>query len=406
MARHCSACVAPIAMAAARSAGHPLETGAVVACERGGISQPCQIIERSRTTSTQSADGADEASRWRYYVHYMGHDRRLDEWVAGDRIVLSQDASRAQNSVALNQPRELSLRRATRNMKRRIDEINHVQLANCLGFFCVRGSCQAMTGASYDEALEKEHEESTKVKNIQSVQIGRFELDAWYFSPFPDAFSRQRKLYVCEFTLKYMKKRKTYERHVREEKARQPPGTLIYRCTAPALSKECLAAGLEQPTELTIFEVDGSDSKVYCQCLCLLAKLFLDHKTLYFDVDPFLFYILCEVGADGGHRIAGYFSKEKVSLDGNNIACILVLPQHQRKGYGKLLIDCAYQLTIREGKVGSPEKPLCASRASASRPLNMSNLCGNSRMCECKHPSPAELSSGYFTSLAARRHWC
>lgn len=27
--------------------------------------------------------------------------------------------------------------------------------------------------------------------------------------------------------------------------------------------------------------------QVYCQCLCLLAKLFLDHKTLYYDVSTF-----------------------------------------------------------------------------------------------------------------------
>ena len=44
-----------------------------------------------------------------------------------------------------------------------------------------------------------------------------------------------------------------------------------------------------------IFKVDGKDHKLYCQNLCLLAKLFLDHKTLYFDVEPFIFYILCEV---------------------------------------------------------------------------------------------------------------
>ena len=68
--------------------------------------------------------------------------------------------------------------------------------------------------------------------------------------------------------------------------------------------------------------------------------------------------MLCEVGDDGAHRIAGYFSKEKFSSESNNIACILVLPQHQRKGYGKLIIDVSYQITIREGKVGSPEKPL------------------------------------------------
>lgn len=33
-------------------------------------------------------------------------------------------------------------------------------------------------------------------------------------------------------------------------------------------------------------------NKIYSQTLCLLAKLFLDHKTLYYDVEPFLFYVL------------------------------------------------------------------------------------------------------------------
>jgi histone acetyltransferase MYST1 len=137
-----------------------------------------------------------------------------------------------------------------------------------------------------------------------------------------------------------------------------PPGKMIYLAKAPELHPDCISGGHLQPKQLSVFEVDGSESKIYCQCLCLLAKLFLDHKTLYYDVDPFLFYVLCEVGDDGGHRIAGYFSKEKFSSESNNIACILVLPQHQRKGYGKLIIDVSYQITIREGKVGSPEKPL------------------------------------------------
>ena len=49
-----------------------------------------------------------------------------------------------------------------------------------------------------------------------------------------------------------------------------------------------------QSRGLSIYEIDGSKNKVYCQCLCLLAKLFLDHKTLYFDVEPFLFYVLTQ----------------------------------------------------------------------------------------------------------------
>lgn len=48
-----------------------------------------------------------------------------------------------------------------------------------------------------------------------------------------------------------------------------------------------------------VFEVDGFEQRIYCQNLCYVAKLFLDHKTLYYDVDPFLFYVLCEVDERG-----------------------------------------------------------------------------------------------------------
>ncbi len=40
------------------------------------------------------------------------------------------------------------------------------------------------------------------------------------------------------------------------------------------------------------------------------------------------------------------------------LACILTLPPHQRKGYGKLIISSSYELSKLENKVGSPEKPL------------------------------------------------
>jgi histone acetyltransferase MYST1 len=86
---------------------------------------------------------------------------------------------------------------------------------------------------------------------------------------------------------------------------RHPPGKEIYR-----------------KGSLSVFEVDGREHKLYCQNLCLMAKLFLDHKTLYFDVDPFLFYILCEVDKQGSH-VVGYFSKEKESPDGKSQRPIL-----------------------------------------------------------------------------------
>mmetsp|Transcript_23753 Transcript_23753/g.38282 ORF Transcript_23753/g.38282 Transcript_23753/m.38282 type:complete len:239 (+) Transcript_23753:58-774(+) len=140
--------------------------------------------------------------------------------------------------------------------------------------------------------------------------------------------------------MKYMRKKSTLIRHKAKCYLRHPPGNEIYR-----------------DKDISVFEVDGAKNKVYCQCLCLLSKLFLDHKTLYYDVAPFLFYLLCEAD-DTGFHVVGYFSKEKVSADNNNLACILTFPQFQRKGYGKFLIALSYELSKHEGKIGSPEKPL------------------------------------------------
>ncbi len=56
----------------------------------------------------------------------------------------------------------------------------------------------------------------------------------------------------------------------------------------------------------------------------LLAKLFLGSKTLYYDVEPFLFYVMTENDNYGCHFV-GYFSKEKRPSSLNNVSCILVL---------------------------------------------------------------------------------
>ena len=100
-----------------------------------------------------------------------------------------------------------------------------------------------------------------------------------------------------------------------------PPGNEIYR-----------------KGRISFFEIDGRKNKAYAQNLCLLAKLFLDHKTLYYDTDPFLFYVMTDFDSRGFH-IVGYFSKEKESTEDYNVACILTMPPYQRKGYGKLLIE-------------------------------------------------------------------
>lgn len=130
-----------------------------------------------------------------------------------------------------------------------------------------------------------------KRPGIRVVEMGKYEMDCWYSSPYPEEYQCLHKLFICEFCLKYTNSPLILKRHLRKCLKRHPPGDEIYR-----------------KTNISFFEIDGEKQKQYCQNLCLLAKLFLDHKTLYFDVEPFLFYIMTESDSDGCH-VVGYFSK-------------------------------------------------------------------------------------------------
>uniref|UniRef100_A0A8C6KG86 Histone acetyltransferase n=1 Tax=Nothobranchius furzeri TaxID=105023 RepID=A0A8C6KG86_NOTFU len=200
---------------------------------------------------------------------------------------------------------------------------------------------KAQARASEDlEKLRLAGQESEGSNMIGTIVFGRFELDTWYHSPYPEEYARLGRLYMCEFCLKYMKSQTILRRHMAKCVWKHPPGDEIYR-----------------KGNISVFEVDGKKNKIYCQNLCLLAKLFLDHKTLYYDVEPFLFYVMTEADGTGCHLV-GYFSKEKNSFLNYNVSCILTMPQYMRQGYGKMLIDFSYLLSKVEEKVGSPERPL------------------------------------------------
>ncbi|KAG5654387.1 Histone acetyltransferase [Sphagnurus paluster] len=182
--------------------------------------------------------------------------------------------------------------------------------------------------------------EIARVKNLNRLQIGKHEVDAWYFSPYPKEYAHLPVLYICEFCLSFFPSPMMLSRHRQRCTLLHPPGNEIYR-----------------HEDISFYEIDGKRQLTWCRNLSLLSKCFLDHKTLYYDVTPFMYYVMAQRDSTGCHVI-GYFSKEKESAENYNVACILTLPQHQRYGYGKLLIQFSYELSKKEQKLGSPEKPL------------------------------------------------
>ncbi|RPB14354.1 histone acetyltransferase mst1 [Morchella conica CCBAS932] len=342
-----------------------------------------------------------------YYIHYDEFNKRLDEWVPATRLDLKREVEwpRPEKKVAKTEkngkattPRDTASRapkrarrdslgpgtptvgqKAPKNRGRNASivqenddslviqsetvgdtgtpgaEDEEPEISSEVAAARAAAAKQGNAIAQQPDTFSKEHEieklrtsgsmtqsahEISRVRNLSKLQMGKYEVEPWYFSPYPIEYTEEETVYICEFCLSYFGEPRRFERHRGKCTLFHPPGNEIYR-----------------DANVSFFEIDGRRQRTWCRNLCLLSKCFLDHKTLYYDVDPFLFYCMTTRDEYGCHLI-GYFSKEKESAEGYNVACILTLPQYQRHGYGKLLIAFSYELSKREGKLGSPEKPL------------------------------------------------
>ncbi|KAF2274813.1 uncharacterized protein EI97DRAFT_401301 [Westerdykella ornata] len=226
----------------------------------------------------------------------------------------------------------------------------------------------ATTSASSHPTSTAARKKPTTEPNVKEVVFGNLLIKPWYPSFYPEELVGRtvERLYVCQWCFKYSRELMGFLGHVRLCPLRTtgPPGEEIYR-----------------KGEYSLYEIDGEDCKLYAQNLSLFAKLFLDTKSVFYDVTTFLYYLLVAhnpvpsidssipasqtpSSTTPSHRpthtsqVIGFFSKEKMSWDNNNLACILVFPPWQKHGLGQILMGASYEMSKREGRLGGPEKPL------------------------------------------------
>ncbi|MCJ1282826.1 hypothetical protein MMC26_002152 [Xylographa opegraphella] len=204
-------------------------------------------------------------------------------------------------------------------------------------------------------------------RNVLNVVLGDIMFPTWYPSFYPEELVGKDtdRLYVCQWCFKYSKEVVPFLTHV--VSLRTPNSLEVGSVTFPC-QKACNKEDNEPPGRLiyrkapySIYEIDGEEEKLFTQNLSLFAKLFLDNKSVFFDVSSFNYYLLIKdlpASSSPSRQIVGFFSKEKMSWDNNNLACILVFPPWQRQGLGKILMGVSYELSKREGRIGGPEKPL------------------------------------------------
>ncbi|KAK8127106.1 histone acetyltransferase [Apiospora kogelbergensis] len=201
------------------------------------------------------------------------------------------------------------------------------------------------------------------------------------------------RLFVCPSCFKYSKEEPKWRKHINACLPKAwVPGAKIYvhpkESRTPQSTSGSDARRKSKPKkedgsapvtegEWSVWEVDGENEPLFCQNLSLFAKLFLDNKSVFFDVAGFNYFLLvytpppaatpsesdveqspAETSASRRPQVVGFFSKEKLSWDNNNLACILVFPPWQRKGLGALLMGVSYEISRREKVLGGPEKPI------------------------------------------------
>lgn len=161
----------------------------------------------------------------KFYVHYVNFNKRLDEWVTGDRINLDKEVIFPRPKRQLEEDtnkkqkkkKKFPQKAAVVESDAKSSEMGEGSDVMDLDNLNVRGL--------KDEEISREDEikklrtsgsmiqnphEVAHVRNLSKIIMGKFEIEPWYFSPYPIELTDLDVVYIDDFTLQYFGSRKQY----------------------------------------------------------------------------------------------------------------------------------------------------------------------------------------------------
>jgi len=163
-----------------------------------------------------------------YYVHYVDFNKRLDEWVAHDRLDLSQVEFPQNNNPKRRDSTQQNGGQSNgtvpsnkRKRKTRAEEVAEETLGE---------EQTEKRPRSTGSLIQNPHDDiTTRIKNFEYIEMGKFRLRPWYFSPYPSELIVDGLIYLCEFCLSFTKTKQQLKRHLSKCAVKSPPGKEIYR---------------------------------------------------------------------------------------------------------------------------------------------------------------------------------
>lgn len=161
------------------------------------------------------ADGGTE-----YYVHYLEWNKRLDEWVAADRVNLELvTPPPTEDKGNLGGPKK----HAKDNRKRKQPPGGATTPGAAGGATATSDATE--TAAQSPEKKEKKQSTGsmrqhasdddvvTRMRNIEMIELGKHLIKPWYFSPYPEALTKIPLVRLCEFCLKFNRSETSFKNH-------------------------------------------------------------------------------------------------------------------------------------------------------------------------------------------------